>query len=85
MATTYRNHVAEVVLDFGCLGEQYCDCIYDWIEPNPSNDPFNPPEDGGAIIRNVLWFVDGQEISIMTRLSPDELDKVADQIWEKWQ
>ena len=85
MAKTYKNHVTEVVLNMGCLGEQYCDCVYDWIEANPSNDPFNPPEDGGAIIRNVLWFVDGQEISIMTRLSPNELDKVADQIWEKWQ
>jgi hypothetical protein len=85
MAKTYRNHVTEVVLDFGCLGENYCDVVYDWMEANPSNDPFQPPEEGGAIIKDVLWFVNGVEVSIMSRLSPDELDKVADQIWEQWQ
>lgn len=82
---TYKNHVTEVVVDMGCLGEQYVDVIYDWLEPNPSNDPFNPPEDGGAIIKDVLWFVDGHEISIMSRLSARELDIVADQIWDTWQ
>lgn len=85
MAKTYKNHVSEICLDFGCLGEQYCDVVYDWMESNPSNDPYQPPEDGGAIIKDVLWFVDGHEISIMTRLSPRELDIVADQIWEHWQ
>ena len=82
---TYKNHVTEVTLDFGCLGEQFVDVIYDWLEPNPSNDPFNPPEDGGAIIKDVLWFVDGHEISIMSRLSARELDIVADQVWDTWQ
>ena len=82
---TYKNHVTEVVVDMGCLGEQYVDVIYDWLEPNPSNDPFNPPEDGGAIIKDVLWFVDGHEISIMSRLSARELDIVADQVWDTWQ
>ena len=82
---TYKNHVTEVVVDMGCLGEQYVDVVYDWLEPNPSNDPFNPPEDGGAIIKDVLWFVDGHEISIMSRLSPRELDIVADQVWDTWQ
>ena len=85
MAKTYKNHVTEVVLPFGCLGEQYCDVVYDWMEANPSNAFDQPPEDGGAIIKDVLWFVDGHEISIMTRLSPQELDYVADQIWEHWQ
>jgi len=85
MAKTYKNHVTEVALDFGCLGEQYCDVVYDWMEANPSNDRDQPPEDGGAIIKDVLWFVDGHEISIMTRLSPRELDIVADQIWDTWQ
>ena len=85
MAKTYRNHVTEVVLDFGCLGEQHVDVIYDWMEANPSNDRDQPPEDGGAIIKDVLWFVDGHEISIMSRLSHRELDIVADQIWEQWQ
>ena len=82
---TYRNHVTEVVVDMGCLGEQHVDCVYDWLEPNPSNDPMQPPEDGGAIIKDILWFVDGHEISIMSRLSPRELDLIADQIWEQWQ
>ncbi len=85
MATTYKNHVTEIALDFGCLGEQFVDVVYDWLELNPSNDPFNPPEDGGSIIKDVLWFVDGHEISIMTRLSARELDIVADLIWEQWQ
>ncbi len=85
MAKTYKNHVTEVALDFGCLGEQYVDVVYDWMEANPSNDPFNPPEEGGSIIKDVLWFVDGHEISIMSRLSPRELDIVADQIWDTWQ
>ena len=82
---TYKNHVTEVVVDMGCLGEQHVDVIYDWLEPNFSNDPFNPPEDGGAIIKDVLWFVDGHEISIMSRLSARELDIVADQVWDTWQ
>ena len=82
---TYKNHVTEVVVDMGCLGEQHVDVIYDWLEPNSSNDPFNPPEDGGAIIKDVLWFVDGHEISIMSRLSARELDIVADQVWDTWQ
>ena len=69
----------------GCLGEQYVDCMYDWLEPNFSNDPMQPPEDGGSIIKDVLWFVDGHEISIMSRLSAKELDYIADQIWEQWQ
>lgn len=85
MAKTYRNHVTEVVLDFGCLGEQYVDVIYDWMEANPSNDPYLAPENEGAIIKDVLWFIDGSEISIMTRLSPRELDIVADQVWDTWQ
>ena len=85
MAITYKNHCTEVVLDFGCLGEHYVDVIYDWMETNQSNDRDQPPEDGGAIIKDVLWFVDGHEISIMTKLSPRELDIVADQIWEHWQ
>ena len=81
---TYKNHVTEVVVDMGCIGEQYVDVIYDWLEPNPSNDPFNPPEDGGSIIKDVLWFVDGHEISIFNRMSAKELDYVADKIWEQW-
>ena len=85
MAKTYKNHVTEVVVEMGCLGEQYDDVVYDWLEPNPSNDPFNPPEDGGSIIKDVLWFVDGHEISIFNRMSAKELDYVADQIWEQWQ
>ena len=85
MAKTYRNHVTEVVLDFGCLGEQHADVIYDWMEANPSSDPYLAPENEGSIIKDVLWFVDGHEISIMSRLSPRELDIVADQIWEQWQ
>ncbi len=85
MAKTYKNHVTEVVLPFGCLGEQYVDVVYDWLEPNPSNDRDQPPEEGGSIIKDVLWFVDGHEISIMSRLSPRELDIVADQIWDTWQ
>ena len=85
MAKTYRNHVTEVVLDFGCLGEQYVDVIYDWMEANPSNDPYLAPENEGAIIKDVLWFIDGHELSIMSRLSPRELDNVADQVWDRWQ
>ena len=67
------------------VNTQFVDVIYDWLEPNPSNDRDQPPEDGGAIIKDVLWFVDGHEISIMTRLSPRELDIVADQVWDTWQ
>lgn len=85
MAKTYKNHCSEVVVDMGCLGEQHVDVIYDWLEANPSSDRDQPPEEGGSIIKDVLWFVDGHEISIMSRLSPRELDLVADQILEQWQ
>lgn len=83
MAKIDRNRVTEVVLDFGVLGEQYCDCIYDWMGANHSNDPYQPPENEGAIIKDVLWFIDGHEVSIKSNLSPRELDLVADQIWDK--
>ena len=85
MVKTYKNHCSEVVVDMGCIGEQHVDVIYDWHEPNPCNDPFEPPEDGGSIVKDVLWFIGGHEISIMSRLSHRELDLVADQIWEQWQ
>jgi hypothetical protein len=83
--TAYKNHCSEIVLDFGCLGEQYVDVIYDWLPNNPSNDPYQVPENEGAIIKDVLWFVDGHEISIKSRLSEREMDIVADRIWEQWQ
>lgn len=85
MSKVYRDHCSEAVLDFGCIGERYVDVFYDWHEPNPSNDPFQPPENGGVVITDVRVFLDGTELSILHWLSPSRVEELAQQVGEKWQ
>ena len=84
MSKIYKNHVAEVALDFGVIGDQYVDVFYDWICENPSSDPMQPPEKEGPVIKDVMLFVDGQEVSIFHWLSPRRIDDLADLIRERW-
>ena len=84
MAKVYSNHCTEIALDFGVIGEQYVDIIYDWFEPNPSNDPMQVPENGGAVIKDVLLFIDGREASVIHWLSPSRLEQICDWVAEQW-
>lgn len=84
MSKIYSNHVTEISLDFGIIGEQYVDVIYDWHEPNPNNDPMQPPEHGGAVIKDILLFIDGHEVSVLHWLSPSRIDDVAQAVREQW-
>jgi len=85
MSKIYYDHCTEIALDFGVIGEQYVDVIYDWHEPNPSNDPFQVPEPGGAVIKDVLIFIDGREVSVLHWLSPSRIDEVATIVREHWE
>lgn len=84
MSKIYRDHCTELSLDFGCIGERYVDVFYDWHDPNPSADPFQPPENGGVVINDVRVFLDGTEISITHWLSPSQIEDLADRIRNKW-
>ena len=85
MSRVYRDHCTEIALDFGCIGERYVDVFYDWHEANPSNDPDQPPEKSGAVIKDVRVFLDGAEISITHWLSPARMQMLADLVREKWE
>lgn len=84
MAQIYSNHCTEVALDFGVIGDQYVDVIYDWHEANPSNDPYQVPEPAYPEIKDVLLFVDGHEVSVLHWLSPSRLEMLQDLVREKW-
>lgn len=84
MAQVYYDHCTEIALDFGVIGEQYVDIIYNWHEQNPSSDPLQVPEPSYAEIKNVLIFIDGRELSIMHWLSPARLEMIEDIIREQW-
>jgi hypothetical protein len=73
-----------MALDFGVIGEQYVDVIYDWHEPNPSNDPFQVPEKGGVVLKDVLLFIDGRQASVKHWLTPARLDMICDLVSEQW-
>ena len=45
-----KDHIYSTKLDLGVLGERDAEVFYDWTPPNPSNDPFQVPENGGATI-----------------------------------
>jgi hypothetical protein len=85
MSKIYYNHTTEVALDFGVIGDQYVDVIYDWHEPNPSNDPYQVPERGGVVVKDVLLFIDGKESSVMHWLSPSRIDEISQTIRERWE
>lgn len=85
MSKIYSNHCTEISLDFGVIGEQYVDCIYDWHDANPSRDPFQPPEPAGCVLKDVLLFIDGHEVSILHWLTPARTDMICDLIREQWQ
>lgn len=85
MSKVYSVHCTEACLDFGDIGTRYVDVFYDWHEPNPSNDPFQPPENGGPVITDVVVFLDGTELSILHWLTPSRVEELADEVREKWQ
>lgn len=85
MGKIYKDHHFDYTMDFGVIGERCVEFLYDWHEPNPSNDPFLAPENGGVVINDALLFIDGREVSVLHWLSPSTLDKVISIIHESWQ
>lgn len=84
MSQIYQNHCTEIALDFGVIGEQYVDVIYDWHEPNPSSDPMQPPEHGGVVIKSVMLFIDGREADVLHWLSAARYQMICDLVSEQW-
>ena len=84
MAKVYQDHCTEISMDFGIIGEQYIDIIYDWHEANPTSDPMQVPEPAYPVIKNVLLFIDGREASIIHWLSPKRLEEIEDIVREQW-
>ena len=71
MTKVYRNHIAQMFIDLGAIGEQECDVVYDEYAPIPSSDPYLAPENGGIIVTAVMAFIDGKEVNIFPYLSND--------------
>lgn len=84
MSQVYRDHFAEIVLDFGVLGEQNVDVRYDWHDANPSSDRDLAPEPAGVVLKDVLLFVDGQQVSVFHWLTPARTQMICDLIGEQW-
>lgn len=84
MSHIYRDHCSEIALDFGVIGDQYVDIIYDWHEANPSNDPMQVPEPSYPDIKDVLLFIDGREASIKHWIAPSQMTIIEEIIREQW-
>ena len=66
-----KDHIYATKLDLGVLGERDVEVFYDWTPPNPSNDPFQVPENGGAsVVAVILWF-GGKEVDVYDYLNDD--------------
>ena len=66
-----KDHIYATKLDLGILGERDVEVFYDWTPPNPSNDPFQVPENGGAsVVAVILWF-GGKEVDVYDYLNDD--------------
>lgn len=66
-----KDHIYNTVLDLGVIGEQKVEVFYDWTPPNPSKDPFQVPENGGATIVAVILWIDGKEVDVYDYLNDD--------------
>lgn len=85
MSQVYRDHTFEREMDLGVLGHHVVEFFYDWYEPNPSNDPLQVPENGGAVIKDACLFLDQRENSVIHWLSVSTLDEIAELIREQWE
>ena len=66
-----KDHIYATKLDLGVLGERDVEVFYDWTPPNPSNDSFQVPENGGAsVVAVILWF-GGKEVDVYDYLNDD--------------
>ena len=66
-----KDHIYATKLDLGVLGERDAEVFYDWTPPNPSNDPFQVPENGGASVVAVIAWIDGKEVDLYQYLGDD--------------
>ena len=66
-----KDHIYSTKLDLGVLGERNAEVFYDWTPPNPSNDPFQVPENGGATVVAVIAWIDGKEVDLYQYLGDD--------------
>lgn len=66
-----KDHIYATKLDLGVLGERDVEVFYDWTPPNPSNDPFQAPENGGASVVAVIAWIDGKEVDLYEYLNND--------------
>lgn len=80
----YRDHIHECALDFGVIGEQYVDVVYDWHERSPG-DSATPDAPAYADISDVLLFIDGSKVSVKHWLTSMAFDRLEEQIAEFWQ
>ena len=64
-----KDHIYNAMRDLGAIGEQKVEVFYDWSEPRKSNDPFEVPDNGGAIVVAVLVFLDGKEVNLYDYLN----------------
>ena len=66
-----KDHIYATKLDLGVLGERDVEVFYDWTPPNPSNDSFQVPENGGATVKAVTVWLDGKEVDLYQYLGDD--------------
>ena len=64
-----KDHIYATKLDLGVLGERDVEVFYDWTPPNPSNDPFQVPENGGATVVAVSLWLGGKEVDVYDYLN----------------
>ena len=66
-----KDHIYATKLDLGVLGERDAEVFYDWTPHNPSNDPFQVPENGGESVVAVILWLDGKEVDVYDYLNDD--------------
>ena len=66
-----KDHIYATKLDLGVIGERDAEVFYDWTPPNPSKDPFQMPENGGATVVAVILWIGGKEVDVYDYLNND--------------